>query len=423
MKKTVIQNRQFQSNFIWNLVGTTCNAVTSLFYMIIVTRLNGLETAGVFSFAFSNACVLIIIATYTGRTYQISEKKYSDRSFINVRICTCLIMFLIAMIMQQLFGDTVEKSIMLLTWCGVKMLEAFADVWYGVIQKNDRLDYVGKSLTLKSIASIGIFIFIDIIYKDVILASLSVLVINLVILSGYDYTKYRKYRMRIRKGNKQEFLAILNNGIFVFGINLLSTYLVNASKYAINNIGNDEAQAIYGIIIMPATAMTLVGHYLIQPFLVQLSELYMQKKAKEFQRILLKNSGILMIVGLIGVILVETIGIPILELIYNTALSVYKKELVMVILGAVCYAIFTLFMNALVIMHKNRIQFVDLLIIGVVVMFSAGKFVQFGSVTGAVILYMISMFVAVLTVGTITNCVLKKECRQDENSVHNNSSI
>lgn len=74
MKKTVIQNRQFQSNFIWNLVGTTCNAVTSLFYMIIVTRLNGLETAGVFSFAFSNACVLIIIATYTGRTYQISEK-------------------------------------------------------------------------------------------------------------------------------------------------------------------------------------------------------------------------------------------------------------------------------------------------------------------------------------------------------------
>ena len=240
--------------------------------------------------------------------------------------------------MQQLFGDTVEKSIMLLTWCGVKMLEAFADVWYGVIQKNDRLDYVGKSLTLKSIASIGIFSFIDIIYKDVILASLSVLVINLVILSGYDYTKYRKYRMRIRKGNKQEFLAILKNGIFVFGINLLSTYLVNASKYAINNIGNDEAQAIYGIIIMPATAMTLVGHYLIQPFLVQLSELYMQKKAKEFQRILLKNSGILMIVGLIGVILVETIGIPILELIYNTALSVYKKELVMVILGAVCYA-------------------------------------------------------------------------------------
>ena len=204
---------------------------------------------------------------------------------------------------------------------------------------------------------------------------------------------------------------------------MLFRSLVNASKYAINNIGNDEAQAIYGIIIMPATAMTLVGHYLIQPFLVQLSELYMQKKAKEFQRILLKNSGILMIVGLIGVILVETIGIPILELIYNTALSVYKKELVMVILGAVCYAIFTLFMNALVIMHKNRIQFVDLLIIGVVVMFSAGKFVQFGSVTGAVILYMISMFVAVLTVGTITNCVLKKECRQDENSVHNNSSI
>ena len=56
MKKTENPNNlQFRKNFIWNLTGTTINTLTSLVYMIIATRINGLDQAGVFSFAFSNA--------------------------------------------------------------------------------------------------------------------------------------------------------------------------------------------------------------------------------------------------------------------------------------------------------------------------------------------------------------------------------
>lgn len=44
-----------RKNFTWNLVGSTAWAFVSLFYMMIVTRINGIDDAGIFSFAFSTA--------------------------------------------------------------------------------------------------------------------------------------------------------------------------------------------------------------------------------------------------------------------------------------------------------------------------------------------------------------------------------
>ena len=47
------ENVQFRKNFIWNVLGTGLNAFNSLFFMIIVTRLNGVDQAGIFTIAFS----------------------------------------------------------------------------------------------------------------------------------------------------------------------------------------------------------------------------------------------------------------------------------------------------------------------------------------------------------------------------------
>ena len=42
-----------KKNFIWNMIGSVVNSFTSLIFLIIVTRINGVEQAGIFTFAFS----------------------------------------------------------------------------------------------------------------------------------------------------------------------------------------------------------------------------------------------------------------------------------------------------------------------------------------------------------------------------------
>ena len=86
-----------KKNIIWNMIGTTFNAFNSLFFMMIVTRVNGLKDSGIFTLAFSLACLFCIIGGYEGRVFQVTDVKgeYSDLEYIIHRIVTSTIMMLL----------------------------------------------------------------------------------------------------------------------------------------------------------------------------------------------------------------------------------------------------------------------------------------------------------------------------------------
>ena len=75
-------NKKFRKNTIWNMIGTGVNAFNSLFLMIIVTRINGVSLAGMFTFAFSTATLFNVIGVYAGRVYQVTDKdKFNDKEY------------------------------------------------------------------------------------------------------------------------------------------------------------------------------------------------------------------------------------------------------------------------------------------------------------------------------------------------------
>ena len=105
-----------RKNFIWNTIGSTFNSFTSLLFMVILTRINGIDQSGVFTFCFSLACLLQIIGTYSGRTYQVSnkDKSISDSDFIYSRFFTTLVMLVIGILYCFVRGYNFEKCTILL---------------------------------------------------------------------------------------------------------------------------------------------------------------------------------------------------------------------------------------------------------------------------------------------------------------------
>lgn len=73
MVKNLEKEKNFKSNFIWNIVGTGFNAFNSLFFLVAVTRINGVNDAGIFTIAYSTACILYVIGVYAGRVFQVTE--------------------------------------------------------------------------------------------------------------------------------------------------------------------------------------------------------------------------------------------------------------------------------------------------------------------------------------------------------------
>ena len=62
-----------RKNFIWNTIGLTLYAIVSLILLIIVKRINGMDTAGVFTYAFSLSSLLFYVSLYYSRVYQIAN--------------------------------------------------------------------------------------------------------------------------------------------------------------------------------------------------------------------------------------------------------------------------------------------------------------------------------------------------------------
>ena len=189
------ENVQFRKNFIWNVLGTGLNAFNSLFFMIIVTRLNGVDQAGIFTIAFSTACIIYFVGVYAGRIYQVTElnKEITDKEFIVNRSISTILMLILVILFSVIRGYNLYKSTMFLLLTLYKALEAFSDVLYGILQKNDRLEIVGKSFFMKALFSVILFFIIDYITKNMITSTISIILVNIIILIVFDFKNVLKF--------------------------------------------------------------------------------------------------------------------------------------------------------------------------------------------------------------------------------------
>ena len=122
------QKTNFKANFIWNIIGTTTNALNSLFFMIAITRINGLEDAGIFTIAFSTACILYMIGIYAGRIYQVTENndKISDTDYIVNRLISSGAVIIIVILFVIFKGYNLYKSTIFVALITYKSLEAIS---------------------------------------------------------------------------------------------------------------------------------------------------------------------------------------------------------------------------------------------------------------------------------------------------------
>lgn len=384
-----------KKNFIWNIIGSIFNASTSLFFLILVTRINGVDSAGIFSFAFSTACLLQVIGLYAGRTYQVTEQnqEITDYDYIYNRLFSCLIMIIIGFIFSFVKGYDNYKIVIIICLVIYKSVEAFSEVIYGIIQKNNDLYKVGISLFIKGVIGLILFAIINLITNNIVLSAISLIIVNFVLLLLYDLKNIKIYNLYKGKINFRHIIYIFKFGIWTFLFTFLTQYVINAPKYAIDKFLTNDYQTIYGIIAMPATLMILCSQFLIHPFLVSLTNHLKDKNIREFNNLIFKLILFLIIFGVVVDMCAYFLGIPFLEFIYNVNLGKYLKCLLYIITGAIIFGMSYILCNALTTMRKTFIQVIVFAISSAFAYLSSDYLVKINSIEGAAIAYLLTMII------------------------------
>ena len=380
-----------KKNFIWNILGVTCNAFLSFFLMIIVTRVNGIEDAGVFTFAFSFACLLFTIGIFAGRTFQVTDNQnYSNKDYIFHRFLCVLLMLLAALIYVFTQNYSSYKLQIVLLLCILKAQEAFCDTIYGIFQIKGHLYKAGISMFLKAVISIIGFLFVDLFSRNMVLSCVVMNVIWAIIFAFYDIKNLNSEKqnevLQIIHGFK-----LFDRGKYAFFFNFLSIYIVNAPKYTMDGCVSSEVQAVFGIILMPATLVSLCGQYILNPFLKMMKDAYYQKNKNAFRRIVRKMVFALVVLGGMAVLVMIVFGIDLLSMVYSVELREYLQNSIWILVGGTLYAVTIIFSTALTTLRKTFIQFAINLIVAAIGLLGSEFMIKTWGLNGATGIYCLIM--------------------------------
>lgn len=405
-----------RKNFLWNSIGSLFYASTSLFFLIAVTRINGIKEAGIFNFAFSNACLLYIVGIYAGRTYQVTEKSkdITDSDYIYQKGFTVLIMILIAIMFSIVKNYNLNKTIIVVTLVIFKSLDAICDSLYSVIQKEDRLYNVGISLFLKGLIGTITFVIIDLLTKNIIFSIMMLIFSYVLITIFYDFRIIKECNFKLDKFYKNNVVKIFKLGFWTFFFTILTQYLINSPKYAIDNYLTSDIQTVYGIIAMPATVLLIASSFLVQPFLVKISDLLENRNLKKINLLLLKILVGLFLIFIISELFLYSFGIEILKILYGLDLSKYLTNLLLVYFGAFVYGITIVMSNILIAMRKTMSQTIIFIITSIITCFSTNYLVKSYGIDGASFGYLVSMIILLILYVFIYIYIVKEKRKEYE---------
>ena len=365
-------------NMSWNMVGSFLYAFASMVLSIAVIQLVGEDLGGIFTFGYSTFGQHMFMVAYFGiRPFHITdtESRYSFGEYLRLRYLTCAAAVLFGLFYVFVNGYSYVKAMTVIWLVIYKVVDGFADAYEAEFQRNGRLYLTGKSNTFRTLLSVGVFLSVLYVTRNLVWAS--------------------------QAGAGAQLLGLLLFDVAVMRA-ILDFYIFSAAKYAIEGHMTDADLAVYGAIFMPTSVINLVAGFVIRPYLTKLSVQWENRRYKRFRSIV-KNL-VLVILGLtvVAVLGAWFLGIPVLSLLYPNigyALARCRTALLYIILGGALNALMTLFYYSLIIMKWQRVIFAGYLGVGAAAFLISPVFVRAMGIDGGAFSYMILMFLLMLCFG------------------------
>ncbi len=390
-----------KKDYIWNSLGSLLQSAISPVLLIVITRLNGIDDSGLFSFAISLSVVFWAVSLWGGRTYQVSDikREFSSGGYVAVRFVASLIVAISAVAFCFLNGYNTTKTGLIMILVTFKILESIADSLYGVMQIHHKLYIAGISLTMKAMLGFAAFMAVDIVTKNVIYGTLAILLINMLIIFLYDILWVRRVEtISISKKLCKEYITqavvIMKRTSAVFVVMFLTMFSLNIPRCFLDKSHPDQI-GYFGIMAMPITLLGLFISFIIQPNVVNLSELLAKGKLKEFARIVGKINQITFGMGVLSVVLGYLIGVWVLNVIFGININSFRLDLTIMVIGAAANAFVSIYVNLLIIMRRFKGQFYTLLLTDILAVAVSMCLIERLAMLGSVLVFMMISFLQV----------------------------
>ena len=385
---------QTKRDYVCNTIGQAVWGMLFPALTMVATWLVGAEQAGLFSMAFTVGTLLLFLANYGVRTYQVSDLD-DMRSFLDYqvnRFVTCAAMLLVGWMWCQFRS---YDSYMFSICMGVlvfRAVDGLADVYEGRLQQKDKLYLAGLSQAARCVLGLVAFSVILFLTRSLPAASLAMAaggVASLVLLTvPLAYFETERSLPASVRGVRELFVECFPLFLALFLYNLIDS----VPKFAMEGALSYDNQLYYNAMYFPAHSILMMAGFIYKPQLVRLARIWDDpEKHRRFDLLVLAMVGVIALVTGAMALFMGTLGIPLMSLMYGLDFERFRGLcLVMVGTGGVCACIDFLYQIVTVLRAQGDVSKLYLIAFAFSVPV-AMLLVNFAGLAGAVVGSLVSM--------------------------------
>ncbi len=146
-----------RKNFTWTFAGNGVYAASQWGQLVLLAKLGSPETVGQFALALAICAPVIMFANLQLRSVQATDARheYAFADYLGLRLMTTVAAYVVIIGIVMLSGYQQETALAILLIGLSKYFEAVSDVIFGLLQQQERMDRIAKSLMIGRPVNVG----------------------------------------------------------------------------------------------------------------------------------------------------------------------------------------------------------------------------------------------------------------------------
>ena len=389
-------------DYLWNTVGVAVWGFSFPVLAVVSTQLVGAEQAGRFSMAFVTGTLLMIVANYGVRTFQVSDidERSSFASYQLQRWVTSALALVAGVLYCALRGYDPAMVTLSMGVYVAKIVDGLADVYEGRLQQADKLYLAAISQALRAGAAIAAFSVLLLVTRSLAVAgvamgvaSMATLVLVTVPLAFFETDKSGPWKMG-------EVTGLFRHCLPLFSTLFLFNFIESMPKFAMESMLPYDNQLYFNALFFPAQGILLAAGFIYKPQLLRLANIWANpKRRRRFDLIVLAMLAVIVALTMGTLAFMGWIGVSLMGILYGVDFEPYRAlAYVMVCAGGVTAAIDFLYAIVTVLRHQDSATKPYLITFGFS-LFVPVMLIMLTGLPGAVASYLIVMVILLVLLG------------------------
>lgn len=338
-----------RANFSWTFVGNIIFAACQWGMLIVLAKIGSPEVVGQFALASAIAVPVLMLTNMQLRDIQATDarREYPFKDYLGLRLLTTLLALLIVTGAAVVLGYRGETALVIVAFGLFKAVESISDIIFGFLQQHERMDRVAQSLIMKglvSLVALGSVVYLtgSLFWGVMGLAAawMGVVLIydlrSLALILGSATASVGNLAAHIPRPrwHRQTLMALTRLALPMGLVMMLISLSTSVPRFFVGRYLGEHTLGIFAALTYLQVAGMTVVSALGQSALPRLSQHYAAGDREAFRRLLLRMTGIGLLLGGGGVAVALVAGPLLLEVIYQPEYAAYADFFVWVMVAA-----------------------------------------------------------------------------------------